>query len=177
MKPSRRVVPWLPEELAALRDLWQRNATSATLAAALPRHDWNAILYRGRVEGLPLVPPGWVTVREGARRAGYSRSAWARQLRAWGVRTRPHPRLQYPAARRPRAHRIHSWAAADAHLQRLHATQTITQAAARLDVPVATLHRHATAAGLYDNRTPGHPVRHAPETWAAALNHRRRHAA
>lgn len=177
MKPSRRVIPWLPEELTTLRDLWQRNATRETLTAALPRHDWDAIVYRGRREALPLVPPGWVTVAAGARRAGYSRPAWVRLLRAWGVRTRPHPRLAYPGARRPRAHRIHSWAAAERHLGRLLAAETLTEAAVRLDVSVTTLHRHARAAGLYHGNAPGVRVRHPPAAWTEALYRHRRKAA
>lgn len=161
---------WTDEERAQLRGLWDRGATRETLCRALPRHPWSGIVHEAERQGLPLVPPGWVTVAEGARRAGYSAPAWKRLLRQLDVRTRPHPRLKHPAARSPRGHRIHSWTAAEAALCRhLQAGETLEQAAARLEVRPATLYRHAARAGLYNLAQRGAPVRHPRDAWTRAL--------
>lgn len=159
---------WHPRNDAHLRALWDRNATRATIEAAFPDRSWGAIVDRALVLGLPLVPPGWCSVSEAARRAGYDRRTFTRVLRALRVQARPHPR---PSHRRDgivwHPMRCVSWPVVERKLRSWLATQgeTVSQAAVRLVVPRSSLARWARAEGMYETTTRGRAMRMPRRDW------------
>lgn len=172
--------PWDPStDGPRLRRLWDRGATRETLCAAFAPRPWSAILYRARQLRLAQVPAGWCSISVAARRAGYDVREFVRLLATWRVRTRPHPRPSHLHGEGvSRRWRLVSWARVARRLREHlegEELETVTHAAARLELPRASLYQWARRDGVWPSRLVGQVVRLPSSVWDAVAARHRRH--